>query len=208
MAAVERGFIFANLVDFDTQYGHRNDVDGLRRETSSGSTHGSPALLPLLRDDDLLVITADHGNDPTTPSTDHAREYVPLMVTGGHVRRGADLGIRRTFADLGPDDRGDCSASAASPTASASCSEICGLSQRRMTIRPTISSRSASARSSRRRRPRAPSRAVVCAPSRKTMCGRLFSATATASSTARRSAGSSTRRRCSSRRPAITTAPG
>jgi phosphopentomutase len=58
-------------------------------------------VLPRLRRDDLLVVTADHGNDPTTASTDHAREYVPLMVTGAHVRRGVDLGTRRTFADLG-----------------------------------------------------------------------------------------------------------
>jgi phosphopentomutase len=57
--------------------------------------------LPLLRPADLLVVTADHGNDPTTPSTDHAREYVPLLVTGARVRAGADLGIRPTFADLG-----------------------------------------------------------------------------------------------------------
>ena len=95
------GLIFANLVDFDTQYGHRNDVDGLRARTSSGSTRASPALLPRLRDDDLLVVTADHGNDPTTPSTDHSREYVPLLVAGPRVRAGVDLGTRTTFADLG-----------------------------------------------------------------------------------------------------------
>ena len=59
------------------------------------------ALLPQLRSDDLLVITADHGNDPATPSTDHSREYVPLLVTGPGVRPGADLGTRDTFADLG-----------------------------------------------------------------------------------------------------------
>jgi len=58
-------------------------------------------LLPRLGDDDLLVVTADHGNDPTTPSTDHAREYVPLLAVGARVRGGADLGTRRTFADLG-----------------------------------------------------------------------------------------------------------
>ena len=58
-------------------------------------------LLPRLRPDDLLVLTADHGNDPTTPSTDHSREYVPLLVCGAHVRAGADLGTRSTFADLG-----------------------------------------------------------------------------------------------------------
>ena len=73
----------------------------LRRATSSASTARLAALLPHLRDDDLLVVTADHGNDPTTPSTDHAREYVPLLVAGPRVQRGRDLGTRRTFADLG-----------------------------------------------------------------------------------------------------------
>ena len=58
-------------------------------------------MLPSLRDDDLLIVTADHGNDPTTSSTDHAREYVPLLVTGPRVRAGVDLGTRATFADLG-----------------------------------------------------------------------------------------------------------
>ena len=100
MTAVERGLIFANLVDFDTQYGHRNDVEGYARnlERFDGRLAG---LLPRLRDDDLLIVTADHGNDPTTPSTDHSREYVPLLVIGARVRAGVDLGTRRTFADLG-----------------------------------------------------------------------------------------------------------
>ena len=81
MAAVDRGFIFTNLVDFDTQYGHRNDVDGYARNLERFDARLA-RLLPQLRDDDCLVVTADHGNDPTTPSTDHAREYVPLLVTG------------------------------------------------------------------------------------------------------------------------------
>jgi phosphopentomutase len=100
MRVVERGFIFTNLVDFDTQYGHRNDVDGYARNLERFDARLS-RLLPQLRDDDLLVVTADHGNDPTTPSTDHAREYVPLLVTGRHVPAGVNLGTRRTFADLG-----------------------------------------------------------------------------------------------------------
>jgi phosphopentomutase len=100
MNAVDRGFIFTNLVDFDSQYGHRNDVDGYARNLERFDARLS-ALLPRLHAGDLLVITADHGNDPTTPSTDHAREYVPLLVTGAHVRAGVDLGTRRTFADLG-----------------------------------------------------------------------------------------------------------
>jgi phosphopentomutase len=100
MNAVDRGFIFTNLVDFDTLYGHRNDVEGYANNLERFDARLS-SLLPRLRDDDLLVVTADHGNDPTTPSTDHAREYVPLLVTGRHVRAGVDLGTRRTFADLG-----------------------------------------------------------------------------------------------------------
>jgi phosphopentomutase len=100
MKTVERGFVFANLVDFDTRYGHRNDVEGYAGNLERFDARLS-ALLPRLRDDDLLVVTADHGNDPTTPSTDHAREYVPLLVTGRKVRASVDLGTRRTFADLG-----------------------------------------------------------------------------------------------------------
>ena len=100
MMEVDRGFIFSNLVDFDTQYGHRNDVDGYARNLERFDARLA-TLLPRLRDDDLLIVTADHGNDPTTPSTDHSREYVPLLVTGTHVRAGVDLGTRRTFADVG-----------------------------------------------------------------------------------------------------------
>jgi phosphopentomutase len=100
MGVVDRGLIFTNLVDFDTQYGHRNDVEGYARNLERFDARLA-RMLPRLRSDDLLVVTADHGNDPTTASTDHAREYVPLLVTGGHVRRGVDLGVRKTFADLG-----------------------------------------------------------------------------------------------------------
>jgi phosphopentomutase len=100
MMEVDRGFIFTNLVDFDTQYGHRNDVDGYARNLERFDARLA-TLLPRLRDDDLLIVTADHGNDPTTPTTDHSREYVPLLVTGTHVRAGVDLGTRRTFADVG-----------------------------------------------------------------------------------------------------------
>jgi phosphopentomutase len=100
MAATARGLIFANLVDFDTQYGHRNDVAGYAANLERFDARLKD-LLPRLRRDDLLVITADHGNDPTTPSTDHSREHVPLLVTGPMVKAGVRLGTRSTFADLG-----------------------------------------------------------------------------------------------------------
>jgi len=100
MADVNRGLIFTNLVDFDTQYGHRNDVAGYAANLERFDARLA-RILPMLKTDDVLVVTADHGNDPTTSSTDHAREYVPLLVTGAHVRPAVDLGTRRTFADLG-----------------------------------------------------------------------------------------------------------
>ena len=100
MADAGRGLIFANLVDFDTVYGHRNDVQGYAANLERFDA-GLATLLPRLRPNDLLVITADHGNDPTTPSTDHSREHVPVLLTGTRVRKGADIGTRRTFADLG-----------------------------------------------------------------------------------------------------------
>jgi phosphopentomutase len=99
MATVDRGLIFTNLVDFDTQYGHRNDTAGYA-ENLERFDRRLGRVVPLLRNEDLLVVTADHGNDPTTPSTDHSREYVPLLVAGPRVRA-ADLGTRETFADLG-----------------------------------------------------------------------------------------------------------
>lgn len=94
-----RGFCFANLVDFDQLFGHRNDVVGFQGALEAFDC-ALPALLSALREDDLLFITADHGNDPTTPSTDHARERVPLLVAGARVR-GGSLGERSTFSDLG-----------------------------------------------------------------------------------------------------------
>jgi phosphopentomutase len=95
-----RELVFANLVDFDTQYGHRNDVAGYAANLERFDARLA-GLLPRLRKTDLLIITADHGNDPTTPSTDHAREYVPVLAYGQGVKAGADIGTRPTFADLG-----------------------------------------------------------------------------------------------------------
>jgi phosphopentomutase len=100
MATQERGLIFANLVDFDAVHGHRNDTPGYAANLERFDARLA-GLLPKLRKDDLLVITADHGNDPTTPSTDHSREHVPVLLQGPHVRAGVDLGTRATFADLG-----------------------------------------------------------------------------------------------------------
>jgi phosphopentomutase len=100
MVTQARGLIFANLVDFDTVYGHRNDVAGYAANLEQFDAR-MPGLLDRLRDDDLLVITADHGNDPTTPSTDHSREHVPVLVCGRRIKSGVNLGTRATFADLG-----------------------------------------------------------------------------------------------------------
>jgi phosphopentomutase len=100
MTAVGSGFIFANLVDFDTQYGHRNDVAGYAANLERFDAHLAD-VLRRLGPRDLLIVTADHGNDPTTRSTDHSREYVPLLMAGAGVRTGVDLGTRATFADLG-----------------------------------------------------------------------------------------------------------
>ena len=100
MTRQSAGLIFANLVDCDTLYGHRNDVQGYARNLEQFDAR-LPDLLARLRDDDLLVITADHGNDPTTPSTDHSREHVPVLLCGPRIRAGANLGTRGTFADLG-----------------------------------------------------------------------------------------------------------
>ncbi len=98
------GLIFANLIDFDMKWGHRNDVEGFAR----GLEHVDqrlPELLRRLQDDDLLAICADHGNDPTTPSTDHSREYVPVLAMSPAAaqlgRSGRPIGVRSTFADLG-----------------------------------------------------------------------------------------------------------
>jgi phosphopentomutase len=93
------GLLFANLVDFDQLYGHRNDVAGFYNSLREFD-FALPSLTSALREDDLLFITADHGNDPTTVSTDHAREMVPLLAIGSRVEP-VDLGIRKTFSDLG-----------------------------------------------------------------------------------------------------------
>lgn len=100
MEKTDKGMIFTNLVDFDTLYGHRNDPAGYAKALAEFDKR-LPEIMAVMGEEDLLLITADHGNDPTTPSTDHSREYVPLLVYGNKIRPGIDLGKRKTFADIG-----------------------------------------------------------------------------------------------------------
>ena len=93
------GLCFVNLVDFDMLYGHRNDVDGYAAALTEFDGQ-LRELLPMLKEDDLLFITADHGCDPSTPSTDHSREHVPLLAYGAKMKAGYNLGTRSTYADL------------------------------------------------------------------------------------------------------------
>lgn len=94
------GLIFANLVDFDMLYGHRNDPQGYASAIEEFDSRLSE-IMANLKDEDMLIITADHGCDPTTPSTDHSREYVPLLVYGPKLKSNVNLGTRETFADVG-----------------------------------------------------------------------------------------------------------
>lgn len=94
------GLCFVNLVDFDMLYGHRNDVDGYARALSYFDSR-LPEILQGMQEEDVLMITADHGCDPATPSTDHSREYIPLVMTGAQIASGVNYGTRDTFADIG-----------------------------------------------------------------------------------------------------------
>jgi phosphopentomutase len=94
-----RGLCFTNLVDFDMTYGHRNDIGGYARAASEFDAWLG-GFLAGMREQDLLIITADHGCDPATPSTDHSREYTPMLMVGKGVKKGIDLGTRSTFADI------------------------------------------------------------------------------------------------------------
>lgn len=93
------GLCFVNLVDFDMLYGHRNDVDGYAKALTYFDEQ-LPRILAGLREDDILIITADHGCDPSTPSTDHSREYIPFVAYGEKVRKGVNIGTRQTYADI------------------------------------------------------------------------------------------------------------
>ena len=99
LETLPEGLVFANVIEFDQSWGHRNDVAGFHRGLQELDA-ALPGLLGPVRADDVVIFTADHGNDPTTPSTDHAREVVPLLVTGPRIRPAA-LGRRRSFADIG-----------------------------------------------------------------------------------------------------------
>ena len=100
MAEQDAGLIFVNLVDFDQQYGHRNDVEGYGAALEQFDAW-LPELENAMRDSDLAIFTADHGCDPTVPGTDHTREYVPLLAAGPIVRGGASLGLRTSLSDIG-----------------------------------------------------------------------------------------------------------
>lgn len=95
----KKGLVFTNLVDFDSSFGHRNDPQGYANALADFDQR-LPAILDLIKDDMMLIITGDHGCDPTTPSTDHSREYVPLLVYGPQLKPGVNLGIRKTFSDV------------------------------------------------------------------------------------------------------------
>ena len=100
MSETERGLIFVNLVDFDQQFGHRNDIEGYGAALEQFDAW-LPAFESALREGDLAIFTADHGCDPTVPGTDHTREYVPLLALGPRVHAGADLGLRGSLSDIG-----------------------------------------------------------------------------------------------------------
>lgn len=94
-----QGLIFTNLVDFDMLYGHRNNIEGYAKALEEFDTY-IPEIISNLKDEDILIITADHGCDPSTPSTDHSREYVPIIVYGKNIKENINLGIRDTYADI------------------------------------------------------------------------------------------------------------
>jgi phosphopentomutase len=99
LASETEGLIFANLVDFDMLFGHRNNPRGYA-DALQAFDRRLPEIVAALRNEDILIITADHGNDPTTPSTDHSRERVPILIAGEKVKKNYNLGTRISFADL------------------------------------------------------------------------------------------------------------
>lgn len=100
LKADTKGLIFSNMVDFDMLYGHRRDTEGYAKALERFDSQ-LPSIFDAMRDDDLLILTADHGNDPTFRGTDHTREYVPLLVFGKTAKHGVDLGTRESLSDIG-----------------------------------------------------------------------------------------------------------
>ena len=96
---VTKGLIFTNLVDTDMLYGHRNDIEGYARALEYFDEK-IPEIINTMNDDDVLIITADHGNDPSTPSTDHSREYTPILMYGKNLKNNVNIGVRATYADI------------------------------------------------------------------------------------------------------------
>lgn len=99
LQSASEAFIFTNLVDFDMEYGHRRDVQGYAKALEEFDA-ALPALMGAMKEEDLLIITADHGNDPTAPGTDHTREHIPILVVGKDVKKGSHLGTLECFADI------------------------------------------------------------------------------------------------------------
>ncbi len=95
-----KGLIFTNLVDFDSKYGHRRNVKGYKEAIEEFDAR-IPEIIDALKEDDILIINADHGNDPTYKGTDHTREYIPVLIYGKNIKSGVNLGIRKSFADIG-----------------------------------------------------------------------------------------------------------
>ena len=94
------GLIFTNLVDFDMLYGHRNNIEGYAKALEYFDSK-LPIIIENMKDTDMLIITADHGNDPSTPSTDHSREYIPIVIYGKQIKQNVNIGTRKTYADIG-----------------------------------------------------------------------------------------------------------
>ena len=95
-----KGLIFTNLVDFDMLYGHRNNIEGYAKALEYFDSK-LPIIIENMKDTDILIITADHGNDPSTPSTDHSREYIPIVIYGKQIKQNVNIGTRKTYADIG-----------------------------------------------------------------------------------------------------------
>ena len=93
------GLIFTNLVDFDMLYGHRNNIEGYAKALEYFDSK-LPIIIENMKDTDILIITADHGNDPSTPSTDHSREYIPIIIYGKQIKENVNVGTRKTYADI------------------------------------------------------------------------------------------------------------